>query len=369
MSQLLVNDTSLTAVANEIRSKGGTSEQLTFPQGFVDAIEAIPSGGSSGPSHYCTFTAEQANSTIKLTCANNGAQYIYSTDNTTWSSYTSNTVITLTNVGDYVSFAGVGNWRYTFSSSVYSQFVMTGKIAGSGDANAMLDSEFDGCVNYCCYYMFVGCRSLTTAPELPATTLAESCYQYMFTNCDSLTTAPELPATTLVGNCYAHMFDSCSSLPVAPELPATTLANSCYAYMFQNCSSITTAPELPATTLVSSCYNYMFIGCRGLITAPELPATTLKSSCYAYMFKGCSSLTTAPELPAETLVSSCYNYMFQNCSLLTSVTVGATTWNTSYANQWLNNVASSGTVTCPTACTIPSDSTSGIPTGWTRVNV
>ena len=34
--------------------------------------------------------------------------------------------------------------------------------------------------------MFNGCTSLTTAPELPATTLAEYCYRYMFNGCTSL---------------------------------------------------------------------------------------------------------------------------------------------------------------------------------------
>ena len=34
--------------------------------------------------------------------------------------------------------------------------------------------------------MFYGCTSLTTAPALPATTLAESCYECMFADCTSL---------------------------------------------------------------------------------------------------------------------------------------------------------------------------------------
>jgi hypothetical protein len=45
--------------------------------------------------------------------------------------------------------------------------------------------------------MFDGCTSLTTAPALPATTLAANCYSYMFYGCTSLTSAPALPATTL----------------------------------------------------------------------------------------------------------------------------------------------------------------------------
>ena len=45
MAEYLTNDTDLTAVANAIRTKGGTSEQLTYPDGFVSAIEAIKAGG------------------------------------------------------------------------------------------------------------------------------------------------------------------------------------------------------------------------------------------------------------------------------------------------------------------------------------
>lgn len=41
MTDYLVKDSSLTAIANAIRAKGGTSEQLTYPNGFVSAIEAI----------------------------------------------------------------------------------------------------------------------------------------------------------------------------------------------------------------------------------------------------------------------------------------------------------------------------------------
>jgi hypothetical protein len=34
----------------------------------------------------------------------------------------------------------------------------------------------------------------------------------MFYKCSSLTTAPELPATTLAGSCYVYMFYGCRSL-------------------------------------------------------------------------------------------------------------------------------------------------------------
>lgn len=44
MANYLTNDTDLGAVADAIRTKGGTSGQLVFPGGFVDAIDAISGG-------------------------------------------------------------------------------------------------------------------------------------------------------------------------------------------------------------------------------------------------------------------------------------------------------------------------------------
>jgi hypothetical protein len=74
--------------------------------------------------------------------------------------------------------------------------------------------------------MFYGCTSLIQAPELPATSLADSCYYYMFSGCSSLTKAPELPATTLAESCYYRMFANCSSLTKAsfPNLEKDTVA-------------------------------------------------------------------------------------------------------------------------------------------------
>ena len=44
MAEYLTNTAELTAVANAIREKGGTSEQLACPDGFVAAIQAIQTG-------------------------------------------------------------------------------------------------------------------------------------------------------------------------------------------------------------------------------------------------------------------------------------------------------------------------------------
>lgn len=44
MAELLTNTTDLTKVASAIREKGGTSDQLVYPDGFVTAIQAIQTG-------------------------------------------------------------------------------------------------------------------------------------------------------------------------------------------------------------------------------------------------------------------------------------------------------------------------------------
>ena len=45
MAEYLVNSEDLTTVADAIRAKGGTDEQLAFPAGFVSAVQAIAAGG------------------------------------------------------------------------------------------------------------------------------------------------------------------------------------------------------------------------------------------------------------------------------------------------------------------------------------
>lgn len=48
MAAYRVTDAQLTALANAIRSKGGTNEALQFPNGFLQAIRAISAGAGGG---------------------------------------------------------------------------------------------------------------------------------------------------------------------------------------------------------------------------------------------------------------------------------------------------------------------------------
>jgi hypothetical protein len=52
------------------------------------------------------------------------------------------------------------------------------------------------------------------------------------------------------------MFQSCSGLTTAPELPATTLASNCYSYMFNYCSKLNYIKMLATDISASNCLNY-----------------------------------------------------------------------------------------------------------------
>ena len=272
----------------------------------------------------------------------------YSVGDGDWTQLTSGTEIYFGGDNGTLRLRGKSSIGTAVSDMAYSQIAFGDgavKVACTGDIRTLVDWEnyakaSTAEARFCC--LFYGCTALTTAPELPATTLASDCYISMFFRCTSLTSVPEiLPATTLAEYCYNNMFCDCTSLTTTPELPADTLANGCYSNMFRNCTSLTSVPEiLPATTLADYCYNSMFNYCTSLTTAPELPATTLAKSCYYDMFYKCSKLSSITMLATDISAEDCL--------------VG-----------WVEGVASSGTFYKNSAATWEATGTSGIPEGWT----
>ena len=187
----------------------------------------------------------------------------YSTDTITWRTWDGTEI---SSVGNKLYLRGIGNTKITGDPEQFSMygfsFVVDNPyntlISCEGNIENLLDYEtvmaggHPTMADYCFAGLFQGCMPLTTAPELPSTTLTNACYMYMFSGCMLLQTAPELPATTLAGSCYTGMFYGCRFLETAPALPATTLTAICYSYMFVDCTSLATAPALPATTLAMS---------------------------------------------------------------------------------------------------------------------
>ena len=148
--------------------------------------------------NYLTFTAEKDSSAFSIEDHDIKSNIFYSLDNgKTWNKLTDQPVKLAK--GDRALLKGTGpnqkpSWRN------YSTFKMEGSIAASGSVMSLVDGDGESKTipyAYCFYGLFQDCTSLTQAPELPATTLAERCYDKMFSFCFRLTQAPELPATKL----------------------------------------------------------------------------------------------------------------------------------------------------------------------------
>ena len=287
----------------------------------ADWTEGETINGKADSYPYVTFAAE-AEKKFKMTTTGNydlSDKFQYSVNEGKWENVVKDKEVTFGGTNGNLRLRGTNKNGTAINSDNYSTITFTDdnvKVACTGDIRTLLDYK-----NY----------------KTVATDQAKFCY--LFSNCSVLTSAPQLPATTLASECYSYMFSGCTNLKSAPALPAKTLAYSCYSYMFNNCTSIESAPALPATTLAVYCYNSMFNKCTSLESAPKLPATTLKDKCYLGMFYKCTSLESAPKLPATTLKDKCYRMMFYGCSKLSTVTMLAPSDQISGARftDWLTN--------------------------------
>ena len=276
---------------------------------------------------YVTFTAEKPQ-TFKMTEYDgykiSGLEY--SVNNGDWTTLEAGTGVTFGGSNGNLRLRGT-NLKGTSVTGQYSTITFTDSnvpVACTGDIRTLLDWN-----NY---------TTVNTENAM---------FIKLFENCSVLTSAPELPATSLAYNCYYCMFLGCTNLKSAPKLPAPTLTTCCYYCMFAMCTNLKTAPELPAEELAYQCYDSMFSGCTNLKTAPELPAKISQRECYARMFSGCTNLKSA-ELSIEFLDRDCCSQMFNNCTNLSSVTMLAPseeiTLSGSYLDYWLYNAGTDQSV-------------------------
>lgn len=199
---------------------------------------------------YVTFTAEKAQKFMMKTNGNyNISGLEYSVNFGDWTTVEANKEVTFGGTNGDLRLRGTNTDGTASALDKYSTITFTDSnvpVACTGDIRTLLDWD-----NY---------TTVNTENAM---------FIKLFENCSVLTSAPELPATSLAYNCYYCMFSGCTNLKSAPKLPAKALANQCYAYMFAGCKNLKTAPELPAEVLANQCYDSMFLGCTNLKTAPK----------------------------------------------------------------------------------------------------
>ena len=207
-----------------IKSKDATwtNEQAGIPTGWTVQVEGGVTPEPEPERDYLCFTST-GDSTVAMTqkgtpstSANKVIQY--KLNDGQWQNWDLSAV-TLAD-GDNMYLKSDDEIPISESSIIHKQFSIIGSIAASGNIMSLLNFSTT-LTDYAFAYLFYGCGTLTSTPELPATTLAVSCYKWMFRDCTSLTTAPELPSTILVKNCYNYMFNGCSNLNYVKALFTT----------------------------------------------------------------------------------------------------------------------------------------------------
>ena len=202
---------------------------------------------------YLCFTANTAGSIVRLNKAGSPTTVTLetSTDGQNWSTYTFWDIITLSNIWDKVYFRNTSETTTWFGKGTGARyyFYMSWSIAASWDITSLINKNGTDTLswNYCFYGLFSGCSSLTTSPQLQATTLTNYCYQSMFSWCTNLEVLPKLPAITLTGYCYQNMFNACSKIKLSitqtweyqteyriPETWTWTIASNSLSSMFIN---------------------------------------------------------------------------------------------------------------------------------------
>ena len=188
----------------------------------------------------------------------------YSVNHGTWTDVEANKGVTFGGTNGNLRLRGTNTNGTATNDNIYSTIKFTDdnvKVACTGDIRTLLDW-----------------RNYATV----ATDHARFCY--LFSGCNVLTSAPELPAKTLADYCYSNMFSYCTSLESAPKMSAERLAQDCCEYMFRNCTSLESI-TIPNT--VTDIYYEAFRGCTSLksIVIPN----SVKKVPY-YCFVNCPSL-------------------------------------------------------------------------------
>ena len=174
---------------------------------------------------YVTFKAEEAQ-TFKMTTT--GTYKIkgleYSVNNGDWATVEAGTEVPFGGDKGDLRLRGTNTNGTADDLSLISTIEFTEanvNVACTGDIRTLLDwrnynKVETGKARFC--GLFFHCSVLTSAPELPATKLADFCYNQMFSNCTNLVSAPVLPATTLADFCYYYMFNNCKKLSTVTML-------------------------------------------------------------------------------------------------------------------------------------------------------
>ena len=339
----------MTSVADSIRTKGGTTEALAWPDGYKTAIEAIQTGGGGGSTSEPLDPVEVYNNTRPAdwmpmpTPAENEMYLLFHIPD----GVSSLLAFTVTCTGNYtVALGTVSGGSFVASSSVdiasgskYETELFAddyGNLTSDGHKQVMVKVSGTDILTWVpsthskktSPSNFAGWNIVEIACRLPSGTRvvcgsgnenqalkklryfvwygknAVTFAEVMFGNCYSLTAIPQLDTSAVTA--MGGMFLGCTSLTAIPQLDTSAAED--MGSMFSGCYSLTAVPQMDtsAVTNMGSMFNY----CYSLTAIPQLDTSAVTAM--NYMFNGCYSLTAVPQMntSAVTNMGSMFNYCY-----------------------------------------------------------
>ena len=292
----------MTSVADSIRTKGGTTEALAWPDGYKSAIEAIQTGGGGGSSGEPLDPVEVYNNTRPSdwlsmpTPADNEMYLLFHIPN----GFSSLLAFTVTCTGNYTVALG------SVSDGAFVQMSSTTVASGSKYEAELFAYDYGNLTSDGHKQVMVkvsGTDILTWAPS----THSKKTSPTNFAGWNIVEISCNLPSGTSVacGNSTGNsalkklryfawygknavtnmssMFNGCRSLTAIPQMDTSSATD--MSGMFISCTSLTAIPQLDTSAVTNM--NNMFNGCNSL-TAITLNNTVTGWAGYAISLSDCS---------------------------------------------------------------------------------
>lgn len=237
MANVLIDESSMTNIANAIRAKTGSTEGLK-PADMASVIAGIQAGGGED-----TLTEF-----LKV----RDGQYLFSNCST------------ITEIPE-IDFSFFTNISYAFDTC---RSLKTLPEINSTNVTNM-------------NFAFKDCYSLSSIAGLNTSNV--NWLGGTFQNCESLTTIPEIDTSNVTT--MSSLFNYCSSIQTIPELNTSKVTR--MNEMFSNCVKLETIPILDAKQVTY--IRYMFNTCKMLHTIPYLDIRSVTSG--GGEFDKCHNLT------------------------------------------------------------------------------
>ena len=379
--EYIVSRSDMTAVADKIRTKGGTSASLSFPQGYMSAIEAISGGGGviqplsvssngtySAPSGVDGYSPVDVNVPNTYSAADNGKVVVSGvlTEQTTMNILSNGDYDTTTKKLVYVevplpsgtkSLAFSNNGIYLENINNYSNVSITVSVSTENlgskyiSENGIFHASADGYFGYSQVnvnvsgsgiafdqpIMMIGNASSLYSSDVPLTinvlsfpycTEIDGFADYYGLRSVYFNALPSIPSSAFAGceNLETISFSACSYITSGAFLNCSALTEAVFPScidvgtgIFQGCTTLSRV-EFPMLSVIPS---EMMSGCYSLETASFPACTKIENNA----FWGCENLSGVSFLSCSYIGCSA----FRECYLLSAAVFPSCTYMDSAA--------------------------------------